>query len=104
MNIAIHIERLLLEGLPVTSYEARLVQAAVEAELARLLSQGGITPALRRGADLHYLRADSLNFNHNARPVAIGAQIASAVHKSIGNAGVPARADKAIAQSSGGPR
>jgi hypothetical protein len=104
MNIAIHIERLVLEGLPVTSYEAPLVQAAVEAELTRLLSQGGVAPSLRRGADLHYLRADSVNFDHDARPIAMGSQIASVVHKSIGNVGAPTHPDKAIWQSSGALR
>src|SRR6266852_529340 len=104
MNITVHIERLVLEGLPVGSHDAPAVQAAVEAELSRLLSQGGIASSLRRGADLHYLRADSLSLRHCARPVTIGAQIASALHRTIGNADVSARADKAIPQSSGAPR
>jgi hypothetical protein len=38
MNINLHIERLMLDGLSVASGEAALVQAAVEAELGRLLT------------------------------------------------------------------
>ena len=38
MNINLHIERLILDGLPITRQQGPHVQAAVEAELTRLLS------------------------------------------------------------------
>ena len=38
MNINLHIERLMLDGLSIASGEAALVQMAVEAELGRLLA------------------------------------------------------------------
>ena len=41
MNIQLHIERLVLDGLPLTRREGALVQAAVETELARLNLTGG---------------------------------------------------------------
>ncbi|MEK6374867.1 MAG: hypothetical protein AABO58_19485 [Acidobacteriota bacterium] len=48
MSIRVHIERLVLDGLPIAHRDGPLVQAAVEAELARLLAQR--TPALSGGA------------------------------------------------------
>jgi len=38
MNISLHIERLILEGLPITSNSGPQLQAAVEAELTRLFA------------------------------------------------------------------
>ena len=45
MNIKLHIERLVLDGLPVTRSQGPLVQAAMEAELARLMAEGGLAGA-----------------------------------------------------------
>ena len=47
--IKVHIERLVLEGLPVMRSEGPLVQAAVQAELSRLLAEGGLGPGLASG-------------------------------------------------------
>jgi hypothetical protein len=40
MSINLHIDKLVLDGLPVGSHESSVVQAAVEAELARLVWEG----------------------------------------------------------------
>jgi hypothetical protein len=45
MNFSLHIEQLVLEGLPVTSSSGVLLQAAVEAELGCLLASAPIAPA-----------------------------------------------------------
>ena len=45
MNINLHIERLVLDGLAVGSGEAALVQTAVESELGRLLTSSPCAPA-----------------------------------------------------------
>ena len=42
MNIRLHIERLILDGLPVNSVQSPQVKAAVEAELTRLLTADGL--------------------------------------------------------------
>ena len=41
-NIHLHIERLILDGLPIERAQGPHVQAAVEAELARLLTENGL--------------------------------------------------------------
>jgi hypothetical protein len=104
MNITVHIERLVLDSLPVSSHDAPLVRAAVEAELARLLSRGGIAASLRAGGDLHQIRAGSLSLHNDMRPVAIGSQIARAVHGSIGKTNEAASAVIAVPQSAGAIR
>ena len=45
MNLSLHIERLVLDGLPVTAGHGASLQAAVEAELGRLLASGLLAPA-----------------------------------------------------------
>ena len=45
-NIHLHIERLILDGLPIECAQGPHVQAAVEAELARLLTENGLDATL----------------------------------------------------------
>ena len=45
MNINLHIERLMLDGLSVASGQATIVQTAIEAELGRLLANELFAPA-----------------------------------------------------------
>ena len=42
MIVNLRIDRLVLEGLPVETHQSRPVQAAIEAELARLLAEDGM--------------------------------------------------------------
>ena len=42
MNINVHIERLILDGLPVKGSDGSIIQAAVETELSRLLGEQGL--------------------------------------------------------------
>jgi hypothetical protein len=84
MNMNIHIERLILDGLPVTRAQGVLVQAAVEAELGRLLAERGLAQSLQAGGALPSVRADSIHLGAGSTPIQIGAQIAQAVHSGIG--------------------
>lgn len=84
MNIQLHIERLILEGLPIASSQRALVQRAVEAELTRLLANGGLADALTSGGAIPVLRADHLQLSAHRDPVQLGGQIASAVYGGIG--------------------
>ena len=42
MNLNLHIERLVLEGLPATGDHAGIIQQAVAAELARRFAEGSL--------------------------------------------------------------
>jgi hypothetical protein len=83
MNINLNIERLVLDGLPVTSDHSDSVQTAVETELRRLLAQQGLNH-LSAGAVPH-LSANSIQVTRDTKPVQLGHQLAGALIKSIGN-------------------
>jgi hypothetical protein len=88
MNINLHIERLILDGLPIEPGQGALVKAMLEAELSRLIGAHGLSASLQAGAALPGLRASALELNAEKNPAQIGAQIAQAVYGSIGNEGV----------------
>lgn len=83
MTIRIHIERLVLDGMPVQRHEGPLVQRAAERELARLLTEGGLSAELASGGAYPEVRAGSMNMNGN-NPREIGKGIARAVYGGIG--------------------
>ena len=77
-TIDLHIEELVLHGFdPGDRYR---IGAAVEAELARLLSEQGVSPALARGGELATLDGGSFDVAPGASPEGVGGQVAQAVH------------------------
>ena len=85
MNINVHIERLILDGLPVARHQAPLIQTAVEAELARLLVADGLAPSLKAGGGATpSVNAPSIQFTSASSPTQLGQQIARAVYGGIG--------------------
>lgn len=80
MNINLHIERLVLDGLPIAHHEGSLVRAAVEAELSRLLTAQGLSPALLNGGAMPAVRGDSIQLASESSPSQLGTQIAQAVY------------------------
>ena len=74
MNIEVHIERLVLDGLPLTASQGRAVQAALEGELARLLRTRG-ADALSAGA-VPCLKVGSIQLAPGGQPAGVGRQIA----------------------------
>lgn len=83
MKINLHIERLVLEGLPIAHHHGPLVQAAVETELTRLLVAEGVNAHsnFTSGATPR-VAAPSIQVL-NEDPVETGEQIARAVHGGI---------------------
>ncbi len=82
-DIHLHIERLVLEGLPIERSESAVVQAAVEAELTRLLSENGIAAQFQSGGAVPQVRAPGLQLTSNSS-AQIGQQIAQSVYGGIG--------------------
>lgn len=83
MNIHLHIERLVLDGVPVPPEQRPHLQAAIESELSRLLSDGSINAELQAGASLHSIRAEQIRLSSDSPPAEIGRQIAGAVYGGI---------------------
>lgn len=84
MNINLHIERLILDGLPIEPRQRAQVQAAVEAELARQLMAGGLSSELLAGGPLPSLRTGAIQLTNETGAAHLGAQIARAVYGGIG--------------------
>jgi hypothetical protein len=87
-NIELHIGELVLRGLP---YGQRYrVAAAVEAELKRLLDEGGLPPSLAVGGTVPEVRVDDLRPEAGAKPGLVGEQIAGSIYSSlVGNGPLP---------------
>jgi hypothetical protein len=83
MNINLHIERLVLDGIAVSHREQRQLQAALEAELAHLLGQGGLAPSLLGGGMLPDVPAGAISPPAEGQPAQLGQQIARAVYGGI---------------------
>lgn len=83
MNIHLHIERLVLDGVPVPPDQSPHLQAAIESELSRLLSAGAIAAEFQVGASLNLIRAGHIQLSSDSGPAEVGRQIAGAVHGGI---------------------
>lgn len=84
MKINLHIERLVLEGLPLSRAQGPLVQRAVELELTRLFGGGDIAAGLRSGGTIPHAAGGPLHFAKEASPRQLGTQIAQSVHEGLG--------------------
>jgi hypothetical protein len=85
-NIMVNIERLILDGLPITTAQGPLVQAALEAELGRLLAADGLAAGLLAGGAMPALPAGAIQVGREGDPAALGRQIAQAMYGGIGGA------------------
>ncbi len=84
-DIHLHIERLVLDGLPIEHGQGPHVKAAVEAELTRLLTENGLAAELQSGGALPRLNANAIQLPPGGSPAQIGQQIAQSVYGGIGN-------------------
>jgi hypothetical protein len=82
MNIHLHIERLVLDGVSVD--QPRVLRAALEQELAGRLMQGGLSRELRSGGALPSVGGGAIELGQGSHPARLGAQIAGAVYRGIG--------------------
>ena len=85
MNLNLHIERLVLEGLPAGGAQGAMVQTAIETELARLLANGDLG-SWTSGA-MASLPAQRIQLDPDSKPELLGRQVAQAVRNQL--AGVP---------------
>jgi hypothetical protein len=84
MNINLHIERLIFDGVNIEPSQHHLLQASVETELARLLTDGGVSPSLAAGSALPQVSASGIQLAGGNDPVQMGRQIAQSVYGGIG--------------------
>jgi hypothetical protein len=80
MDISVHIERLVLDGLSVSHGQRPLLQAAVEAELGRLLAADGLALELQGGGAVPYVSGGDIQLTGEGDPTHLGQQIGRAVY------------------------
>jgi hypothetical protein len=84
MNVRLHIERLVLEGIDLSPAERPLLQESLQAELGRLLAEGGIEGGLATGLMVPAVRANGFEMSREGGAVRLGQQIAGSVYGGIG--------------------
>ena len=85
MNINLHIERLILDGLSLERSQGPRVQATVEAELARLLMANGLGDQFQSGGAVPSVHAAGIQLENGSSSIEVGQQIAQSVYSGIGN-------------------
>ena len=83
MKINVHIERLVLEGIPVASNQEVRLREAVEQELRKRLADNGISSRLRTRGETSALRAGTIHLSSENDPTNLGAQIGQSVYEGI---------------------
>lgn len=84
MNVSLHIERLILDGVEGGTLDERGLQAAVTAELTRLLTEGGLHPDLTGGGARASVRGGAFQTPAGGGADPLGQHIARAVYGGIG--------------------
>ena len=84
MNINLHIERLILDGVDLPPGQQHLLQAGVEIKLAQLLGEGGLAAHLMAGSTQARIVSPSIRLDSGLASADLGQQIASAMYAGIG--------------------
>lgn len=80
MNVRLHIERLVLEGIAVTHADRTRLQAAIEGELQRLIGEGGVSGGLSGGMAVPSIRGEDMRVEAAGGPADLGRRIAGALY------------------------
>lgn len=86
-RITIHIERLILDDLPIAPvrpYQRRALQIAFEAELTRLITHGELSFDLQTSGVRKYVPAGVLALNIDEPVETLGKKLAHVIYKGIG--------------------
>ena len=80
MNVNLHIERLILDGLPLAGGQSTQVQQALERELTKLLATGELQDTWQSGGNVHRMQTAGIQVAQEIQPAHLGEQIAGAVY------------------------
>lgn len=81
MDIELHIEHILLEGIPLEPSQRGVLHAAIEIELARLLQNATLSSESVQGYSVPLVRAGNLSMT-DRDPQSLGGQIAEKIYRS----------------------
>jgi len=83
-NIRLHIDRLVLDGIPIGAADRPRLQAAIERELTRLIREGGLAPELAYGVAVPSLQSAQITLAADAKPAQLGSAIAGSLYGGLG--------------------
>ena len=83
MNVNLFIERLVLDGINVEPAQRPHLQVAIEAELGRLLAEGGIGVGRAGGGAVPSVTASGFQLAREDSPFQLGQRIARSVYGGI---------------------
>ena len=83
MNINLHIEELVLDGIDITPEQRSQLAIALRSELARLIATEGVTPSLQMGGWCDQLSAGNLHYSLSQSPKVMGQRIAQSVYRGL---------------------
>lgn len=100
-SLELHIGELVLHGFPPS--DRSHISAAIQQELARLLTEHGIPPALAQGGTIGRLDGGAFEIKAGTPPRIIGAHIAQAIYGGLSHEPTNAIAGESAFQSIGYP-
>ena len=84
MNINLHIDRLVLDGVSVAPHQRADLKAAVEVALRQQLANQGIGSAMQSNSHRRSVSGGAITIDNSHKPVSLGQQIGKAVYRGIG--------------------
>jgi hypothetical protein len=86
-GISLHIERLILDNVGIATGQRHSLQAALEGELTRMLTEDGLAHQPIGGSMFHGIVAPAIRFDAGNDPAAMGRKIAGAIYVGIRHGG-----------------
>lgn len=84
MNINLHIDRLILDGVNIPHGQRHLLQTSMQTELAKLFTEGEVSPGLASGGAVPLVSVNDIQLSSDNDPAQLGRQIAHSVYGGIG--------------------
>ena len=85
MNIEVNIDRLIIEGIPLSRLQQRQLKGTVEAELGRLLAENGLASHFSQGFAVPTIPVEAMQMSPKITPTQLGQQIAHTVYRGLGS-------------------
>lgn len=89
MSLHVHIDHLVLEGLPLEFRGQAAFQSALEGELGRVLARRGLAQELAGGAALPRIEGGSLSLSGSTAPGPLGRQAGGHLAGALAGGGKP---------------
>lgn len=81
-NVSLQIDRLVVDGVPLSAVQSAQLRVSIERELTRLIERKGMSQKRRGGAEASVL-APSVTLAVPLHPVDLGRQIARSIHRTL---------------------